>query len=38
MVKKLIRKIILWAFGETQEAKKQEIHKTLYEWLNGPEE
>jgi hypothetical protein len=37
MVRRLLRKIILWALWGTEE-ERQETDKTLSEWLNGPED
>nr|DAG80287.1 MAG TPA: hypothetical protein [Caudoviricetes sp.]DAU71679.1 MAG TPA: hypothetical protein [Caudoviricetes sp.] len=39
MVRKWLRKLILWALGDTAEVvQEQTAQKIFSEWLNGPED
>lgn len=38
MVRKWLRKLILWALGGDAEPQEQFIRQVFSEWLNGPED
>lgn len=38
MVRRWLKRLILWALGEDQTAQEQYATKIFNEWLNGPED
>ena len=38
MVRRWLKRLILWALGDDQTAKEQDATKIFNEWLNGPED
>lgn len=38
MVRRWLKRLILWALGDEQTAQEQYTTKIFSEWLNGPED